>query len=124
MIQFVEHVFLKQNPAIFPNLLEAHLELGASIDGIMMMKKTDPGFCKITWVNRLYSPAGLPVPPSCTNCGALSPWSVKPLPHHKFTLQKSVGCHPGKLLNLFINFDFLIILRFGSYDFILSWNPI
>ncbi|KAF9440490.1 hypothetical protein P691DRAFT_782219 [Macrolepiota fuliginosa MF-IS2] len=95
MIQLVEHVFLKQNSSIFPNLLEASFNLGASLDGIMMMKKSNPAFCKISWVNHLYSPAGISSPPSCESCGVLVPWILKPAPHHPPNQDKKLpGVHP------------------------------
>jgi hypothetical protein len=77
LIQFVKTVYINQKPALFPNILESHYDLGASIDGILMCRRGDLGFCFIRWVNSLYSPCGIAAPPSCPICGSVSPWSVK-----------------------------------------------
>ncbi len=107
MIQLVEHVVVKKNPAIFPNLLLAHLELGASVDGIMIFQHGDPGICKITWVNQLYKPAGIPAPPSCPKCCCVFPWDLNPPAHHDdHQPQRIKGCHPGKFIHYYIDFFF------------------
>lgn len=94
IIQMVENILIRKNPAIFPNLLLAHLELGSSVDGLILIQRGDPGICEITWVNRLYKPAGTNAPPSCPNCFAVKPWTVQQPDHHSNFKEPEWPLHP------------------------------
>lgn len=76
IIQFVDQIILRNNPAIFPNILLSHFELGVSVNALMVFQKGDPGPCEITWVNHLAKPCGTPAPPSCPQCGVIKQWTL------------------------------------------------
>jgi hypothetical protein len=95
LMNFVTMVYINQKPSIFPNLLQAQYDLGASIDGIMMSRRGDNGFCFLRWVNALYSPCGTPAPACCPICGAVSPWSVKEVFPFQNPSEKIPGVHKG-----------------------------
>jgi hypothetical protein len=99
-MHFITTVYITQKPSNLPNILQSHFDLGACTDGILMARRGDPGFCFIQWVNALYSPCGTPAPPSCSSCGAFSPWSVIPKFPNQKHVKKVKDIHQG--MNFFL----------------------
>lgn len=102
LMELVKEVFINQNPSIFPNLLESHFNLGASIDGILMLRQGDKGFCTLRWVNALYSPGGIPAPPSCPICSSVVPWGVKPMFSNQKPDQRIPNIHKGMFCYIYL----------------------
>ena len=76
MLNFIQNIFVLQNPIIFPSLLLADPDLGAGTESIMVIQHGKQGICFLKWSNRRHRPLGNLHIRSCEFCHVLDGWKL------------------------------------------------
>jgi len=95
LINFIQNIFILQNPAIFPSLLLANPDFRARIESLMVIQHGKKGICFLKWSNHLHKPLGNFYTCLCKFCHILDGWKL-------VEGKKEKGCYPSMLLDLYL----------------------